>query len=141
MRDRIRALLEPLFEDDALVPEAPSVAPREIFRRFWPYAKPYRRWLLVSLVLIAVVPAIETATIWMFKVVVDRVLVPHDFGALWWIALAYLGLTLAGGVASFLDNYISTWVGERFLLSLRTASSATCRACRSTSSTAGGSAT
>src|SRR5919197_1332928 len=120
LRDRIRALLEPLFEDDALVPEAPSVAPREIFRRFWPYAKPYRRWLLVSLVLIAVVPAIETATIWMFKVVVDRVLVPHDFGPLWWIALAYLGLTIAAGAASFVDDYLSTWVGERFLLSLRT---------------------
>jgi ATP-binding cassette, subfamily B, bacterial len=120
VRARIRALLAPVFEDDALVPETPAVPPREIFRRFWPYAKPYRRWLLLSLVLIAVVPAIETATIWMFKVVVDQVLVPHDFGPFWWIALAYLGLTLAAGVASFLDDYISTWVGERFLLSLRT---------------------
>jgi ABC-type multidrug transport system fused ATPase/permease subunit len=120
MRERIRALLKPSFDDAQLVPETPAVPVREVFRRFWPYAKPYRRWLLVSLVLIAVVPAIETATIWMFKVVVDRVLVPHDFGPLWWIALAYLGLTLLAGVASFLDNYISTWVGERFLLSLRT---------------------
>src|SRR3954452_255831 len=56
----------------------------------------------------------------MFKVVVDQVLVPHDFGPLWWVALAYLGLTLVAGVASFLDEYVSTWVGERFLLSLRT---------------------
>ncbi|HEY1593997.1 MAG TPA: ABC transporter ATP-binding protein [Thermoleophilaceae bacterium] len=120
MRERIRALLKPSFDDAQLVPETPAVQVREVFRRFWPYAKPYRRWLLVSLVLIAVVPAIETATIWMFKVVVDRVLVPHDFGPLWWIALAYLGLTLLAGVASFLDDYISTWVGERFLLSLRT---------------------
>jgi ABC-type multidrug transport system fused ATPase/permease subunit len=120
MRERIRALLKPEFEDDALVAETPPVHVREIFRRFWPYAKPYRRWLLVSLVLIAVVPAIETATIWMFKVVVDNVLVPHDFGPLWWIALAYLGLTLLAGAASFVDDYLSTWVGERFLLSLRT---------------------
>src|SRR3954452_7629220 len=107
MRARIKALLAPVFEDDALVPETPPVPPREVFRRFWPYAKPYRRWLLVSLALIAVVPAIETATIWMFQVVGDRVLVPHDFGPLWWIALAYLGLTLAAGVASFLDDYLS----------------------------------
>jgi ABC-type multidrug transport system fused ATPase/permease subunit len=117
---RIRALLAPEFGDDSLVAEAPVVSPREVFRRFWPYAKPYRRWLLVSLVLIVLVPAIETATIWMFKVVVDRVLVPHDFGPLWWIALAYFGLTIAAGVASFADDYLSTWVGERFLLSLRT---------------------
>jgi ABC-type multidrug transport system fused ATPase/permease subunit len=120
MRGRLRALLKPVFEDDALVAEAPPVPVREIFRRFWPYARPYRRWLLLSLVLIAVVPAVETATIWMFKVVVDQVLVPHDFGPLWWVALAYLGLTLVAGIASFLDDYVSTWVGERFLLSLRT---------------------
>jgi ABC-type multidrug transport system fused ATPase/permease subunit len=120
MRARIRALLQPEFADDALVAETPPVHVREIFRRFWPYAKPYRRWLVLSLVLIAVVPALETATIWMFKVVIDRVLVPHDFGPLWWIALAYLGLTLLAGIASFADDYMSTWVGERFLLSLRT---------------------
>src|SRR3954447_328446 len=101
MRGRMRALLEPLFDDDAPVAEAPAVPVRQIFKRFWPYARPYRRWLVVSLVLIAVAPALETATIWLFKVVVDQVLVPHDFGALWWIALAYLGLTLASGVASF----------------------------------------
>ena len=58
--------------------------------------------------------------IWMFKLVVDDVLVPRDFGPLPWIALAYLGLTLLAGALSFLDDYVSTWVGERFLLSMRT---------------------
>jgi ABC-type multidrug transport system fused ATPase/permease subunit len=48
------------------------------------------------------------------------VLVPRDFGPFWWIALAYLGLTLLDGVVSFADDYVSTWVGERFLLDLRT---------------------
>ena len=141
MRGRIRALLEPLFEDDALVAAAPSVPIREIFRRFWPYARPYRRWLLVSLVLIAVVPAIETATIWMFKIVVDRVLVPHDFGALWWIALAYLGLTLAGGVASFPTT--TSPPGSASASCSRSARllPPPAEPCRSTSSTAGGSAT
>src|SRR4051794_41388819 len=41
---------------------------REIIRRFWPYARPYRRWLWVTAVFIVVMPAIETATIWLFKV-------------------------------------------------------------------------
>jgi ATP-binding cassette subfamily B protein len=120
MRARLRSLLMPLFDDDALVAEAPPVPVKEIFRRFWPYARPYRRWLLVSLVFVVVAPALDTLTIWMFKLVVDNVLVPQDFGALWWIALAYLGLTLASGASSFADQYISTWVGERFLLGLRT---------------------
>ncbi|HEY6638763.1 MAG TPA: ABC transporter ATP-binding protein [Solirubrobacterales bacterium] len=93
---------------------------REIFRRFWPYARPYRKWLALSLVLIALVPLIDTAMIWMFKVVVDQVLVPQDFGPFIWIAAAYVGLTLVAGVLGFFDDYLANWIGERFLLNLRT---------------------
>jgi ABC-type multidrug transport system fused ATPase/permease subunit len=51
---------------------------------------------------------------------VDDVLVPRDFGPFVWIALGYLGLALIGGTIDFLDRHLSTWVGERFLLDLRT---------------------
>jgi ABC-type multidrug transport system fused ATPase/permease subunit len=93
---------------------------REIFRRFWPYARPYRRWLALGLVLVALVPLVDTAMIWMFKVVVDQVLVPQDFGPFVWIAAAYVGLTLLAGVLGFFDDYLASWIGERFLLDLRT---------------------
>jgi ATP-binding cassette, subfamily B, bacterial len=120
LRARIRRLLIPTPEGYGVVPAAPPVPVREIFKRFWPYARPYRWWLALTLVFIALMPAIETATLWMFKVVVDEVLVPHDFDPFVWIALAYFGLTLLAGIVSFFDDYLSTWVGERFLLSLRT---------------------
>ncbi|MBV9452715.1 MAG: ABC transporter ATP-binding protein [Rubrobacter sp.] len=106
--------------DQSLVATSPPVPIREIFRRFWPYARPYRRWIWVSLIFIALAPATETAMIWMFKIVIDEVLVPGDLGPLRWIVLAMLGLALFAGVLSFCDNYLSVWVGERFLLSLRT---------------------
>jgi hypothetical protein len=32
-------------EGDGFVAAAPVMELREIFRRFWPYARPYRRWL------------------------------------------------------------------------------------------------
>jgi ATP-binding cassette, subfamily B, bacterial len=107
-------------EGEARVSASPTVPVREIFRRFWPYAKPYRRWLALSLVLIVLVPLVDTVAIWMFKVVIDEVLVPQDFGPLVWIAGAYLGLTLLAGMLGFFDEYLATWVGERFLLDLRT---------------------
>ena len=88
-------------------------------RRFWPDARPYRRWLPVLVLAIAVGALVETAEIWAFKLVVDDVLVPGDLGALGWIALAYLGLTLIGALVSFADDYLGTWIAERFLLSLR----------------------
>ena len=120
LRTSARTFFVPALDSPALVAASPTVPVREIFRRFWPYARPYRRWIVVGLALIAAVPAVDTAMIWMFKIVVDQVLVPRDFGPLLWIALAYLGLTILDGLFSFLDEYVSTWIGERFLLSLRT---------------------
>ena len=120
IRERVRALLSVTEGDGGVVAAAPPVPVRDVIRRFWPYARPYRRWLWVTGIFIVLLPAIETATIWLFKVVVDEVLVPRDFGPFVWIALGYLGLTLLAGLVSFADDYISTWVGERFLLGLRT---------------------
>src|SRR5215207_2727267 len=119
LRSRIHRFLMGMEGAQALVAAAPPVPIRDIFRRFWPYAQPYRKWLLVALILIALVPAIDTATIWMFKIVVDEVLVPRDFGPFAWIAAAYLGLTLLGGAVGFFDDYLSDWVAGRFLLDLR----------------------
>ena len=108
LKARLHRFLMGVEGSQALVTAAPPVPIREIMRRFWPYARPYRRWLWLSLLFIALVPAIDTATIWMFKLVVDDVLVPQDFGFLLWIALAYFGLTLLSGVVSFCDDYLST---------------------------------
>jgi subfamily B ATP-binding cassette protein MsbA len=113
----LRAQAEEEEDDaDAL---APSVSLREIFRRFWPDARPYRRWLPLLLLFVALGPALQTAEIWLYKLLVDDVLVPHDFERFLPIALAYLGLTLLGGLLTFGDDYLSDWVGERFLLDLR----------------------
>jgi ATP-binding cassette, subfamily B, bacterial len=118
LRNRIRTLLVP-SGDGALVAEAPPVPVREIFRRFWPDARPYRRWIPVGLLLIALGAAIETAEIWMFKLVVDEVLVPGELGPLVWIVALYVGFTIVGGLISFGDDYIATWLGERFLQRMR----------------------
>jgi ATP-binding cassette subfamily B protein len=116
--DRIRLLVD-LPRPRELVEHAPSMSLRTIFRRFWPYARPYRCWLVVDLVLILLVPAIEAAQIWMFKLMIDDVLVPRHFAPFLWIAAAYLTLTVFAGVVSFTDDYLSTWIGESFLRSLR----------------------
>jgi ATP-binding cassette, subfamily B, bacterial len=118
LRERISALLVPSGEG-ALVAAAPPVPVREIFRRFWPDARPYRRWIPLGLVLIAIGAAIETAEIWMFKLVVDQVLVPGELEPLVWIVALYVGFTLLDGLVSFGDDYLATWLGERFLQNMR----------------------
>jgi ABC-type multidrug transport system fused ATPase/permease subunit len=106
--------------DHAAVAVAPAIPLPDLLRRFWPDLRPYRRLLAVLLLLIALGPAIDAATIGLYGLLIDRVLVPRDFGPFAGIALAYLGLTLLDGVVSGADGYLSAWVGERFLLDLRT---------------------
>ena len=119
LRDHLHRFVSPGEHDSRIVEQAPAVAALEIARRFWPFARPYRRFIALGLVLLLIVPGIDAAEIYLFKLVVDDVLVPKELGALWPIAAAYLGLALAGALASFGDEYVATWVGERFLLDLR----------------------
>ncbi|MFF4695205.1 ABC transporter ATP-binding protein [Streptomyces chattanoogensis] len=118
-RHVLRRLLSVGEDPDALVAAAPPVPLRRIFRRFWPYTRGGRRWLLLLLCFSMIGPLLDGAEIWIFKIVVDEVLVPRDLGPFLWIALAYLGLVLGSGLLGFVDEVTSTWVSERFLLALR----------------------
>jgi ATP-binding cassette, subfamily B, bacterial len=103
-----------------LVRHAPRVGLRVIFGWFWPATRPYRGRLLVSLLLVAVGPFLDVTQIWMFKLIIDDVLVPRDVQAFIPIAVGYVGMSLAQGVGSFCDEWLSTWLAERFVLDLRT---------------------
>jgi ATP-binding cassette, subfamily B, bacterial len=120
MWEKLRSRLRPVTVADGLVEAAPSVGIRDIFRRFWPDVRPFRGLLCISLLLIVVAPVLESAKIWMFKILVDDVLTPRDFGAFPAVAAAYVGLTLLGGAVGFADQYLAAWIGEHFLQRMRT---------------------
>jgi ATP-binding cassette, subfamily B, bacterial len=103
-----------------MVAHAPALPAREVVRRFWPDARPFRRWLPLALALIAAGVAVETAEIYLFKLVVDEVLVPGELGPLLPIGAACVGLLLLGGAVALADDLLNTWLGERFLLTMRT---------------------
>ncbi|MFD4713948.1 ABC transporter ATP-binding protein [Streptomyces sp. NPDC058430] len=118
-RHVLRRLLSVGEDADAVVAAAPPLPPREVFRRFWPYTRGRRRWL-VPLVLFSLIgPLVDAAELWLFKIVVDEVLVPRDLRPFLWIAPTYLGLIVGSGILGFADDMTSTWVSERFLLALR----------------------
>ena len=119
MLARLKDLLIPRPDGPEIVAAAPTVSLREVFRRFWPDARPYRRWIPVLVALIGAGVLIATVEIWLFKLVVDDVLVTGDIGPMAWIVAAYVGLTMLGGIVGFADEYLSTWMAERFLLNLR----------------------
>jgi ATP-binding cassette, subfamily B, bacterial len=116
---RLRALMLPGAHASDVVAAAPGVPPRELVRRFWPFARPYRAAILAGLVLVALLPAVQAAEIWLFKVAVDEIIVPGDLGQLPAIAGIVVALTFVGAALSFGEDYAWTWAGERFLLDLR----------------------
>ena len=75
--------------------------------------------MLLVLALAAAEPVLMAVEIWLFKVVVDEVLVPQDFGPFPTIAAAYLGLTLLQAMLGAADRMLSTWLTQRFLVDLR----------------------
>jgi ATP-binding cassette subfamily B protein len=108
-----------LLVSSNLLEDTPPVGLRAIFRRFWPETRPFRGRVWASLLFVAAGPLLSAATIWLFKILVDDVLTPHSFRYFPALAAAYLGISVLEGVVSFADRYLSTWVGERFVLNLR----------------------
>lgn len=104
---------------DNLISESPPVPVRDVFRRFWPYVRSYRFWIVLCLLLIALQPMVQSATVWLMQVFIDRVLIAENFSPLYWLILAYLGLTLLRGALYFSGTCLSNWVGQNFILNLR----------------------
>ncbi|MEU9987922.1 ABC transporter ATP-binding protein [Streptomyces sp. NPDC048045] len=119
MAHLLRRLLSVGEASGGVVAAAPAVPPGAVFRRFWPYTRGARRWLVPVVFFSLAGPAVDAAEIWLFKIVVDDVLVPRDLRPFLWIAPVYVGLVLCSGVLGVADDVTSTWVSERFLLSLR----------------------
>ncbi len=119
-RELSRRFFEPPRDRYALVDTAPPLTLREIARRFWPDARPFRGLLIATIVLGSAISAVTVVEIGLFVYVVDDVLVPADFRPLLWIGAAYVGLSLASGVLSGVNSYLSTWLSQTFLIRLRT---------------------
>jgi ATP-binding cassette, subfamily B, bacterial len=107
-------------EEEDLLEVAPVANLRQIFRRFWPDARPFWKWLWLGLVLIIVVPLLDAAAILLFKVLVDDVLTPRDFSAFPRMAVAYVSITLVVGTVGFVEQYLGAWISENFIHRLRT---------------------
>jgi ATP-binding cassette subfamily B protein len=103
----------------AVLPPAPQVPLRTVARRFWRYAAPRRRWLPVALLLALTGPALVTVEIWLFKIVIDDMLLPRDVSQFPRIAGLYVGLTLLQAAVGAADRLLSTWLSQRFLIDLR----------------------
>lgn len=117
---RALALLRPERDAAPIVGEAPPMTVVEVVRRFWPDVRPLRWWLLVLVVLLAAAPLIAVLEVLLFQRLVDDVLVPASLEPLLWLAVLFVGLNLLSAVISGVDDLLSTWISQKFLVGLRT---------------------
>ncbi|GAA1786945.1 ABC transporter ATP-binding protein [Planosporangium flavigriseum] len=115
-----RAVSAPAPDDDAeYVEQAAAVPISTILRRFWPFVRRRPVGLAAVLGISTVAPFIEAGEVWLFKIVVDDMLIPKNFGVFPRVAALYLIFLLIQGVLRFVDGVLSTWLSQRFLIDLR----------------------
>jgi len=90
-----------------------------VFRRFWPYTKGDRRWLVLGGGFALVVAGCELGTVSVFDVITDRVLTARHLAGFWSLAGWWLAIAVLAGVAMFFGEYLTSLASERFALRLR----------------------
>jgi len=90
-----------------------------ILRRFWPFAVPDKKLLMYGTVLAVLAAGAEVAAVYLFGVITDEALTAKKLSAFWAPAAMWLGAAIAGAVATFYGDCMTTLAGERFLFRLR----------------------
>jgi ATP-binding cassette subfamily B multidrug efflux pump len=97
-----------------------------LMRRILKYMRPYRRTVALSIALLALVSLFQLAPPYLTKVAIDRYLTPVGeisiaarYAGLWKIIGLFAIALFAGFVASYIQIYTMSWVGQRVMFDLR----------------------
>ena len=81
--------------------------------------RPYKVRTLLSVVSLLAATATALAPPFLSKYAVDDGIRRHDLGKLWWIVGAFVLAGLLNWAMSYVQTYLTGWVGERILADLR----------------------
>jgi ABC-type multidrug transport system fused ATPase/permease subunit len=82
-------------------------------------ASPYRRRAALSLVAMIVVTATTLTVPYLLKVAIDGGIQARDTTLLTWVIVAFVAVSLLNLGASYLQTYLTSWVGEHVIYDLR----------------------
>ncbi len=99
---------------------AQAPIPRQKLRKLLPYFRPYAGRAVLTVVLMLVVTAAGLAGPGLAKVAIDDGISAGDRTVLLIAVALFVGAGLVGWAAGHLQTFLSSWVGERVLLDLRT---------------------
>ncbi|MGH7662078.1 MAG: ABC transporter ATP-binding protein [Vulcanimicrobiaceae bacterium] len=92
-----------------------------VLKRLFRESQAYHSRLLVALVFGAVAGIGPTAYAWAIGAIENRVLAAHppDITFLWWVVMAMIGVAAITNVASYGQNYLTAWCGQRLVARFR----------------------
>ena len=94
--------------------------PTKKLRKLLPYFRPYRWLIAATLVAMVFVTLAGLASPVLAQIAIDDGIGGGDKSILVWAMVLLVGAGLVGWVAGYGQTYLSSWVGERMLLDLRT---------------------
>jgi len=82
-------------------------------------AYPYRRRAVFSVIAMIAVTLSSLAVPYLLKVAIDGGIGAKDMTVLTWVIVAFVGVSLVNLGASYLQTYLTSWVGEHIIYDLR----------------------
>jgi ATP-binding cassette subfamily B protein len=98
----------------------PTPVPRRPLLRLLPYFRPYRGRVILTVLLMLLVTGTVLAVPALAQIAIDHGIRAGDKGVLVATVLTFVAVGLVGWLAGYFQSYLSSWVGERVLLDLRT---------------------
>ena len=82
-------------------------------------AYPYRRRAAFSIVAMVAVTLSSLAVPYLLKVAIDGGIIAEDLDVLTWVIVAFIAVSLVNLGASYLQTYLTSWVGSHIIYDLR----------------------
>ncbi|TIC83438.1 lipid A export permease/ATP-binding protein MsbA [Crenobacter intestini] len=90
-----------------------------LYKRVMGYLRPHWKIFLLSIITMTIAAATEPLFARLMKPLIDGGFVDRDPAAIIWTPLAIVGLFLLRGVASFINEYASSWLSGKLVQQLR----------------------
>lgn len=90
-----------------------------LMKRLLKYAKPYSKWLVLSVVLTVGVALASTIRPYLTKVAIDDYVINKNSQGLLYIVLLLFGTLVVQGIVQYTMMYLTQWIGQKVILDLR----------------------
>jgi len=90
-----------------------------LYRRLLRYITPFKGLITVTLLAIVVIAAMEPATAWVLKELVDESLIAKDPDSFVLIPMLLAGVFIIKGIAEYFSKVFSQWIAQKAILAIR----------------------